>query len=273
MQQLYTLTENDRVCKAFAFAAYQTWADLGDLNDIGEESITDYRILQLKRMCPQEITVIKFSKKKEAAAGADWEWWFGCNGEWFGMRVQAKRLDIPRLEYIHLDHTIGKTSVLQVDKLIESAKTNDLYALYCFYNYWNTPTQFPWPCGTFMPKDELWGAAIADAQKVKAKIDNKQKSLADVLPISMPLSCLACCHGNADDLSNSTLPHRARGIALALNRVGATANVPRLVPSLPWYATPNANINLPDPPVSLADLDGILIVEERSPNYDRQEAS
>lgn len=69
MEELYDLPEQDRVCRAFAFAAYQTWGELRDFSELEEGSITDYRILQLKRMCPEEVTVIKFNKPKEAKSG------------------------------------------------------------------------------------------------------------------------------------------------------------------------------------------------------------
>ena len=265
MQELYDLPDNQRVCRAFAFAAYQTWGELRDFDELGEESITDYRILQLKRMCPEEVTVIKFNKSKESKAGADWEWWFGCKNEWFGMRVQAKRLDLAKLEYSHLDHIIGKTQSRQVDKLIEDANVHDLYPMYCFYNHWNRASSISWPCGTFAQRTELWGASVADAQDIQYCVNNGQKKLSEITKISMPLMCLACCRGHADDPSNPTLPHRARGIAVRLR--GNPNDVPRLVPQLPVYATRQANIHPEDLPSNLANLDGILIVEERPVVY------
>ncbi|MEW6734621.1 MAG: DUF6615 family protein [Acidobacteriota bacterium] len=266
LDNLYTLPNRDRICRAFAFAALQTWTELRDFDELGEDSITDYRILQLKRMCPDEVRVIKFSRSKESQTGADWEWWFGSGHEWFGMRVQAKRLDIDSLEYKHLDHLIGKTGVLQINRLISDANSRNLYSMYCFYNYWPAGKyNADWPCGTFAETPDLWGASISDTHKIQIKVNSNLKKLKDIEPISMPLICLACCRGHADS-KRPTLPHRARGIALKLN--GNTNLVPPIVPHLPSYITQSV-----DPPVldvqSPLDLDGILIIEE-NPNVYRE---
>jgi hypothetical protein len=264
MQELYELPDRDRVCRAFAFAALQTWSELRDFNDLGEDSITDYRLLQLKRMCPDEINVIKFNKQKqEPRTGADWEWWFGSGNEWFSMRVQAKRINIDKLEYEHLDYTIGKSSDLQVDRLISDAKSRDLYPMYCFYNYWPSRYSSRWPCGTFAQKTELWGASISDAVKIQDKVKSKAKRLQDIEPISFPLMCLACCKGHADTRRRPTLPHRARGIARILS--DNPNLVPALKPNLPAYITQGTNAQVLDAPAAVLDLDGILIVEE-NPN-------
>ncbi len=106
MANLYDLGESNRICRAFAFAAAQTWSELRDFSEIEEPSITDYRLLDLKRMCPDEVQVIKFGKSRESKNGADWEWWFGSGDEWFGMRVQAKKLNLIAFP-IRVFHTIG----------------------------------------------------------------------------------------------------------------------------------------------------------------------
>jgi len=270
MRELYEIPDRDRVCRAFAFAASQTWGEIRDFPELEEGSITDYRLLQLKRMCPEEITIIKFNKPKEAHTGADWEWWFGTDHEWFGMRVQAKRLDVPALEYSHLDHTIGKSGILQVDRLIADAAQRNLYAMYCFYNYWSPSDALPlWPCGTFAKREELWGASVADAEIVRDRIRTKSKKLGDIGPVSFPLMCLACCRGHAGGASDAPLPHRARGIAGVLSR---RRDVPPLVPHPPWYATQAQSGKNLDLPAGVADLDGILIVEERPAIYEERQS-
>jgi hypothetical protein len=264
MEDTYALPGADPVCRAFVFAASQTWSELRDFDELGEDSITDYRLLQLKRMCPNEVKVIKFNRIKESTNGADWEWWFGSRSEWFGMRVQAKRLDIDSLEYKHLDHTIGKTGVLQVDRLIADASSRDLYPMYCFYNYWQTGKyNSKWPCGTFAQKHELWGASIADAHAIQKKVNSRSKKLQDIEPISFPLMCLACCRGHAGT-HRPTLPWRARGIARVLSGNPDLA----LVPKLPPYIIQNADTQTLDVPQAPLDLDGILVVEENPNVYE-----
>ena len=266
MRELYDFPHRDSICRAFAFAAVQTWTDLRDYGELEEESITDYRILQLKRMCPHEVRIIKFSKPREARTGADWEWWFGAGKEWFGMRVQAKRLDIPKLQYSRLDHTIGKTGKLQVERLIADATERTLYPMYCFYNFWSeVNANPPWRCGTFAPQTELWGATVADAVVIREKVAQKARKLDDIGPTMMPLMCLACCRGHART-NRPTLPHRARGIAFVLT--GDTDLVPELVPQPPWYVAHALNQQTSNLPTGVLNLDGILVVEENPNGYE-----
>src|SRR5688572_2777131 len=56
----------DTVCHAFIRLATTTWNDLKDWNEIGEESITDYRLRDLKRDVPASVRILKFSKWYES---------------------------------------------------------------------------------------------------------------------------------------------------------------------------------------------------------------
>ena len=264
MQEIYQVPTNERVCRAFAYVALQTWSDLQDYSELGEESITDYRLLLLKRMCPKEVQFLKFSKVTEGESGADWEWWFGSGNEWFGMRVQAKRLDSKKLEYSHLDHKVGKQKKLQVDKLIEKAKKRKVYPMYCFYNYSSDNTVFAnWNCKSFASRQELWGVSIADAEKIRRKVKAHEKKIAQISPISMPLMCLACCKGHLKEGENQTLPHRARGIALNLADNNEEL-VPNITNSLPFDIPHNSEHTFDVP----EDLGGILIIEEQPDLYE-----
>ncbi len=260
----YDIHERDRVCRAFTFAALQTWEDLRHEPGLGEDSITDYRLLLLKRHCPDEIEVIRFNRRQEAKTGCDWEWWFGSDGQWFGMRVQAKKLDARALEYKHLDHRIGSSSVLQVDQLVEEAVARELFPMYTFYNYWK-PDEGPerWPCQTFERRNELWGISVAAAQVVQQLVASGNKSLAGVAMHALPISCLACCRGHARTI-RPTLAQRAYGVAKHLRRPDS---VPSLVNQLPAYVELSAMGHAAEIPGGPLNRDGILIVRER-PAYD-----
>lgn len=65
---------HDEICAAFQKMAMSTWHDLKDWMEISEESITDYKLLSLKREIPHAVWVEKFNKREEADFGADWEW-------------------------------------------------------------------------------------------------------------------------------------------------------------------------------------------------------
>lgn len=217
------------ICQAFADAARHTWVDLRDLSDLGEESITDYRILDWKRSCSRNVHIRKFNKAAEGGSkytegtGADWEWWLGSGDDWFGMRVQAKKLKDGR--YDNLARCVGKTKVRQIDQLLKATREAEkkgifVYPMYCFYNHWDS-TSFPtldWPCKTFKESDEAWGATVADAYEIKQLIDTKMTDLLSVGSISRPLRCLACCVGKKplSPTSPLTLPYRAQSIAIML---------------------------------------------------------
>lgn len=158
---------------------------------LGEESITDYLLLNLKRWHPTEISIRKFNKTtEEPLSGADWEWWLGGTpGGWVRMRIQAKRLHNGGT-YPYLAHNNQST------RLIASARKVQAYPLYCFYNNWDLRMFHPpWNCGTQPYQPHLYGCAIADAQDVHAAIQLKHSSLQDIIDRCYPWSCLVCCRG------------------------------------------------------------------------------
>lgn len=260
----YDIEETDRVCRAFTLSACQTWDDLRDDPTLGEESITDYQLLRLHRQCPNEVKVIKFSRRTEAQTGADWEWWFGAPGQWFGMRVQAKKLDVQAHEYKHLDY-VKRDGIRQVDQLISDASRGNLFPMYVFYNYWDDKSvSVPWRCRTFAPQSRLWGNSVASGDATKRIVDAGIRGAMPVVECSLPITCLTCCRGLAGNHS-PTLPERSRGVALHL------AESPRIVPSLLDELPPHVQVAQGGQAQELAgafDIAGILIVQEQARAYE-----
>ena len=128
------------VCRVFQKLARRTWRDLRDSHQhhlsLSEESITDYRLLEMKRELGKIIEIEKFTRTEEGQNGADWEWWILGAVNAFGMRIQAKRLYLDSMRYMAMRPPHGPT---QASKLIQDALTHNLYPLYCFYNYYNYP--------------------------------------------------------------------------------------------------------------------------------------
>lgn len=261
----YTIPVKDRVCRAFTYSAIETWSDLGDDPTLGEDSITDYRILTLRRQCPDEVRIQKFNRRQEGKNGADWEWWFGGAAGWFGMRVQAKKLELGSMEYEHLDHRVKGSGRLQVDLLIEDATSRDLFAMYLFYNNWSGKTVAPWRCRSFREDERLWGHSIASAHVVEQLVAAGTKAASSVAESAFPVTCLACCRGFTGG-GDPSLPERARSVAEVL-AARSGVDVPSLVPSLPPHA---AQVKQGDgvSPRSVPSLDGILVIEERTGAYD-----
>jgi len=103
---------------------------------LGEESITDFFLLSLKKHASGKIQVRSFTRPEEYITGADWEWWLtGPSGKRLGVRVQAKVISFPKLEYAHL-HYKRSDGTYQCDQLITDAIKNGAIPAYCIYTNW-----------------------------------------------------------------------------------------------------------------------------------------
>lgn len=261
------------ICTIFRLLAVKTWTDLEDAQaptamSIGEESVTDFLLLDLKRALPTEVKIRKFTKPQEATTGADWEWWFLGATHGFGMRVQAKILNPFSLRYEHLWRKVRASNTLQINLLLNDAKNANLYALYCFYNYWKTTaTPSPlWYCGSFPFNLRNYGCTIADANSIKKSFHQNHKDhLNDISTLSLPWECLVCCKG----LHAASLPEGAREVALLVS--GMTRNKQRQIPDLvladqlPQYVRVLANASENERPEldipKERRIDGVMIVQ------------
>ena len=170
-----------------------------------EPTVTEVFLLDLVEMFPGNISIIPFTPKQESQIGADWAWAFvGPDGRSCqAMLAQAKRLDDHDREYPELYYQgrpSGSTpSVVQLDRLIASAKRFRLPPVLAFYNHLSDPSRVPRDsCGTLdlfqLSLPESWGVAVASAINVlKAKPD---KSYNFHRHHSRPLHCLLCSRGS-----------------------------------------------------------------------------
>jgi len=170
---------------------------------IGEESITDFVILNLKKYGAGKIVVDTFTRHKESLTGADWEWWFtGPSGKWLGMRVQAKVINLKNeaFEHIHYKSKHG----FQVDALIKDASKNALIPLYCMYSNWEPYKYKPTlNCKTHSHTVRHFGITILNPTTVKKLLPETQ--LKKILKHLNPLHCIFCCSG----YGGTDLPSRA----------------------------------------------------------------
>jgi len=172
---------------------------------IGEESLTDFIILNLKRWGSGKIAVKNFTRHAESLNGADWEWWFtGPSGKWLGMRVQAKVLNLASEKYEHLHHKNRHGS--QVDLLISDAKKKRLVPLYCMFTNWDTKKYKPsWVCRSHKPTVRHFGTAILSPHSVKRFQTSNETRLSSIIGSLRPMHCIFCCSG----YGGSELPERA----------------------------------------------------------------
>jgi hypothetical protein len=205
-------------CPMFRNLAVSVWFTLRESQklrtSVGEESITDLLLLYLARYCRSQITVHKFSRNQEKLHGADWEWWIKIGGLWTGMRVQAKRIDVVRQEYLQLSHKVKRKNgrwALQVNNLIAEAKMPNSsephrIPIYCFYNCFGMQDDPN-------PDDLEFGCAIASAPKVRNLITAKpaRRCRDDIKPISFPWHYLVCKWNSHDDIKKALVHPSARG--------------------------------------------------------------
>lgn len=207
------------ICYSFIDQSIVTWnrLEFSNENDMGlsEDSITDFNLLELQFLHPLEIRTQKHSNVKEGKTGADWEWWLGSDDNWLGFRIQAKKLDIEKMEYAELDRS-NKIRGRQVDLLIKDAFDNDppLIPLYVFYNNWDTFKFTPtWNCKIdhncidILGSESLFGCGLSYAGNVREALDNRGKKLHDLIEIIYPWSCLICCPDYQNNHRN--LPYNA----------------------------------------------------------------
>jgi hypothetical protein len=121
--------------------AIDTWERLTDAHalniSLGEESITDLNLLEMRRAGLPEVTAIKVPKHREAQTGIDWDWWIGSDEcGWLRYVVQAKKLDLWSRRYSKLRYKVsdGHSPSLQFDRLAQFAGATGAVPIYCLYN-------------------------------------------------------------------------------------------------------------------------------------------
>lgn len=220
------------LCLAFRIISERTWHKLRNNHistiKISEETITEINLQDLDLLRLPYFHVIDFSKYVESnETGADWEWWFVQKDMCFGMAVQAKKINEKDNSY-SIDYK-PKSGPHQIERLLDYSKKMNLSPLYCFYNYWDLIDKYDtfWPCPTIEYKKESWGCSIAHGLVIYKLFKMNKKYLNDILPISHPLHCLACCPGLWYDKSKSkSFANRAIGIATQLYEHHTSFDIP-----------------------------------------------
>jgi len=212
-------------------------ATRGGLNR-GEETITDDLLLNVRNAHPNEVITYQFNKREENFTGADWEWWLTDGRLWFGLLIQAKRLDPSSGKYPEIKRLVGKAKTPQIDLLMGQARLKGIDPLYFFYNYSNgNPSAFTWNCGHPCDVQQL-GCTVALAAAVKRALVQGGAGLPKIIPISYPLRCLICCPVLAEP--DNSLPGCAHGIAKRLRIFAEQADAaprdhPYPLPEPPGY--------------------------------------
>lgn len=229
------------LCESFMMLEAGTWHSMAQSAELslslGEESITDFVLLFLRSRHRNTVFVRKFNRRQERKSGADWEWWFTDGTRWFGMLVQAKRLNPVQLTYDHLFHGGKSNHARQANSIIGSAGAAipHLYPAYCFYNWVPTLSANAQACQC-RDGAHLLGFTIADAYGIKRLILDGTNQYTHVARVARPVHCLVCCPNHASD-SVADSAHAKVNDLRGLGEIGRiqTERVPEPVGDPPEY--------------------------------------
>jgi len=164
----------------------------------GEEGITDRVLLDLCRKIPG-LKITKFTHKREAANGADWEWWIPTTtGRWFAFRMQAKKLlssssGRGKYDFSYKVESAGKT---QLESLIDTAHIDGIPAVYALYNQAGSSRYSAHRHLHGCPTPTAGqGVTVISAKAVAKVFGPHPAAVEDVQWLSLPWSCLAHCPG------------------------------------------------------------------------------
>lgn len=158
-----------------------------DVNiSFGEETITEFNLLELQRRHPDVVTLSTYSRPKEACNGADWEWHIIGRSYVLKMRIQAKR--VQKNNVLKVNHTVRASGANQLDLLINGSQQDGVRPVYCIYctedqrDVWRTEVN---------PRENIsseYGCLLVGAEKIRS---NEPKKLKDIEKYCIPWHYLA----------------------------------------------------------------------------------
>ena len=170
------------LCQTFQRLANETWEHIEAAEQVGmawsEETNTEALLLELCRKHSNEVLVSAFTKRREASIGADWEWWFVGTSA-YGMRVQAKRISLPKETFGHLRYRAKWSTQDQMTTLIRMVRLHHLTPAYCFYVASRAyPRDLKWPKVVSPPPSKPTGCLIGHAEYIRSIASNRLYDLA-----------------------------------------------------------------------------------------------
>lgn len=222
--------------KLFEDLATATWQRLADGDRLkvrqGETTITDLLLLELARLGPPAVHVLKTPQDKEDAQGTDWEWWIGTPLRgWLRYAVQAKRIDVDSERYDQIGHKVNGR--LQLDILRTYASANRAIPLYCLYNHALKPRYDDyWHCHRPIDPRQL-GCSIAPLRVVEKALRRRGARCFEWIHRKenvLPWRCLVRCPAFVEFFSGVTVASRRLMLTQAAEFFGEE---PVLYPVLP----------------------------------------
>ena len=207
------------LCSTFEKESCRIWCDYGAAYRsgivVGEETISDIFLWNIQKAHPQNVTTFPINKMEEGKIGADWEWWLTDENLWFGLLIQAKRLDPKSHKYRNIRHQSRTSKNMQIDLLIQTARRKRIDPLYFFYNYAVAPKiSRVWNCFQVLGLQSQLGCMMAHASVVKQQLGRGGAGFSKFSKISLPVRCLVCCPSLSG--TGQPLPNRASEVVKRL---------------------------------------------------------
>ncbi len=161
----------------------------------GETTITDHNLLEMKRIGPRNLHVLKATPRRERLFGFDWEWWIRYRSGWMRYAVQAKKLNLRTCRYDQLRHRVGNR--FQLDLIERFSRATGAIPLYCFYNYVadECTAESAWNCNLEFEKEQLSCtlAPLHVVQTVHCRYAPKSFTALHMYSEVLPWRCLVGC--------------------------------------------------------------------------------
>ena len=192
----------------FANQSKDIWQRLGYVRDsfksrgalgpvrFGEETITDFLMMELYVQGSMLAHFKQTSKPDEAMWGTDFELWIGSEQlGWFRLAIQAKKLDLRTDRYSSL--TQGNPNGQQIDLLEQYARFNHAAPLYCLYNHADyVDERQHWHCCTGPTDLKELGCTVTPSSNIRTAIDSwggKNFKSVHRRKSTLPWKCLVSC--------------------------------------------------------------------------------
>lgn len=250
------------VCQVLKDSAFyvQKWHERQPA--VKEESLTDWLLYEISQKSSL-ITYHAYTRHEEAKfTGADWEWewWFLTSSGSLKLRVQAKKAYSGKLNlYAGIAHS--NKYGLQNEMLRNAAAADGAMALYAFFSEAGTPNL----CKSGSVKQ---GVYLASAERVYTDFiasGPRVVSAGDVLAISLPLPCFACCSQltSSMDVFKQMFPDEFGGKDLS-EVVGFYKEAPAFIQRLAALGNGDEPRFSDERPQQIAEaVEGLLVVDLR----------
>ncbi len=197
-----------KLCIESLKLSHEIYDYIDNVNYLGEESITDYLIWEIRKNKVFKSNFVKtktFTKHKENKVyGADLILWIKKDRKYLPLLIQAKKFLVHNCDGYckKLNYKSKTASKKQIDTLLKYAADHNKEAYYLFYSFPNNDTETKF-CNTYVhTKKKHNSLYLVDARKIKDIANdcenlsgtNKSVHLNDILYQGHFFASIFCCN-------------------------------------------------------------------------------